>query len=59
LSFLLLVSFTRCTQETPFDEYFIGKHQFRVQLIWNVCVRAKITKDKQGVLFIKGAQYSY
>lgn len=58
LSFLLLVPFQGFSQETTFEESMIGKHQFGVQFIWDGYGSAKITKDEQGILHIKGEQYS-
>ncbi len=58
LRLLLLVSFTGCSQEIVFEESLIGKHQFGIQFIWDGYGSAEILKEKQGILRIKGEQYS-
>ena len=56
--FFLLISCACFSQETDFKESLIGSHLFGVQFIWDGYGSAKISKNQEGVLHIKGEQYS-
>ncbi len=45
-------------QHSKFKTSLIGQHEFGVQFIWDGYGTAEISKDEQGVLNIKGEQYS-